>query len=86
MSVYIDSANIKYGRMVMCHMIADTLDELHTMAEAIGMKREWFQDKGKFMHYDVCKMRKKKALELGAILLERKAFVEKLREQKQVLK
>jgi hypothetical protein len=60
-------------------MIADTLEELHSMAEAIGMKLEWFQEKGKVPHYDVCKMRKQDALTKGAVLLERKAFVEKMR-------
>jgi len=27
-----------------CHMYADTLEELHKMAIAIGLKRAWFQD------------------------------------------
>ena len=42
MAVYVDSANIPYRNMVMCHLIADTLPELHEMAFKIGMKREWF--------------------------------------------
>jgi hypothetical protein len=66
MAVYVDNARIPYRRMIMNHMIADTLDELHAMADAIGMKREWFQPTS-FPHYDVCLMRKAKAVELGAI-------------------
>ena len=71
MSVYVDDYRGKFRRMICCHMMADTLDELHTMAEAIGMKREWFQHKGpgSLPHYDVCLTRRKRAIELGAIEL-----------------
>lgn len=74
MTVYIDNARNRLGRMKMCHMIADNLDELHKMAEAIGMRRSWFQDKG-IPHYDVCLMRRKKAIELGAIEVTSKQLV-----------
>lgn len=79
MSVYVDTARNRFGRMVMCHMVADTLDELHAMAEAIGLKREWFQGSASTPHYDVSLSRRKLAIELGAIELERNAFVAVLR-------
>lgn len=70
MSVYVDDYRGKFGRMTMCHMMADTLTELHAMAQRIGMKREWFQDNGHGApHYDVCLSRRKWAIELGAIEL-----------------
>lgn len=80
MAVYIDKANIKYKRMIMCHMIADSYEELHDMAKKIGMKSSWFQNNASFPHYDVCLMRKKKALEYGAIEVSRKELVIKMRE------
>jgi len=65
--VYIDSMNAKYRGMVMCHMIADTSEELLKMADAIGVNRRWIQDKGTYNeHFDICQAKKKKALELGA--------------------
>lgn len=81
MSVYIDKSRNRFGRMTMCHMIADTLDELHAMAEAIGMARAWFQapPKASFPHYDVCLSRRSKALALGAIELDRTPFVDAMR-------
>ena len=62
--------------MVMCHMVADTLEELHAMAGQIGMKREWFQDapKASHPHYDLNEHRRALALELGAVYLPAKVL------------
>lgn len=81
MSVYLDKSQSRFGRMIMCHMIADSLDELHAMAEAIGMKRGWFQQPptASFPHYDVCLTRRTQALKLGAIELDRGPFVDAMR-------
>jgi len=57
--------------MVMCHMFADTAAELHKLASAIGMKREWYQPVS-FPHYDVSVGRRRNALRLGAIEVDRR--------------
>ena len=75
--VYVDNYNAPYGRMVMCHMMADSLDELHAMATAIGLKREWFQTPERFPHYDVSLSMKAKALKLGAIECTARELVER---------
>lgn len=73
MAVYVDSDRNVFGRMVMCHMLADTPAELHAMAEAIGMRRHWYQspDKASFPHYDVSITRRRLAVEKGAKELTR---------------
>lgn len=43
MSVYVDNMAAPFGRMLMCHMWADTLDELLAMADRIGVQRNWLQ-------------------------------------------
>jgi hypothetical protein len=43
MAVYVDDMEASFGRMVMCHMWADTLDELLAMADRIGIQRRWMQ-------------------------------------------
>lgn len=65
--VYIDNFNAPYRGMKMCHMIADTTDELLAMADQIGVQRKWIQDAGTYNeHFDICQSKKAKALQLGA--------------------
>lgn len=62
MTVYVDDMKAAFGRMIMCHMIGDTEDELHRMAQAIGVARKWYQGD----HYDVSLGCRAKAVKLGA--------------------
>lgn len=51
-----------------CHMTCDgDLDELHEMAEKIGMQRSWFQNKGSIPHYDLVASKRFLAIRNGAI-------------------
>ena len=81
MSVYVDGSLYGYGRMVMCHMIADTPAELHAMADRIGVARRWFQapPKASFWHYDIAKSKRALAVAAGAIECDRNTFVANLR-------
>jgi len=38
-TVYVDDMRAPFGRLVMCHMIADTDGELLEMADRIGVQR-----------------------------------------------
>ena len=54
--------------MKMCHMIADTTQELLAMVDKIGVQRKWIQNPGTpNEHFDICFSKRKKAIELGAI-------------------
>lgn len=81
MAVYVDwlasHGWVLRGRRVQsCHLMADTLDELHAFAARIGMKREWFQGNASAPHYDLTADRRAAAVEAGAIELTRATFRE----------
>ncbi len=78
MSVYVDNARIPYRWMLMSHMLADTLEELHAMADAIGLSRKHFQEL-KTPHYDICQAKRHLAVQAGAIEADRKMMVRIIR-------
>lgn len=65
--VYIDNMNATFGRMIMNHLFADTVEELFQMVDKIGVNRKWFQRKPDFPHFDIALSKKKLAIENGAI-------------------
>lgn len=83
MPVYVDDMSAAYGRMKMCHMIADSREELDAMADAIGVSRRWIQHQGTWReHYDVCLSKRQKAVQLGAVEVTSRALVMRLRERR----
>lgn len=68
MTVYVDDMRAKFGRYIMCHMIADTDEELHAMADRIGVSRRWWQAPPKYRsHYDIALSKRARAVEAGAV-------------------
>ena len=68
MSVYVDSMRAKLGRMTMCHMVADSTEELLVMAEQIGVNRKWLQDAGTHReHFDIALSKRSLAVKYGAV-------------------
>ena len=63
MTVYVDDMRAKFRGMLMCHMIADTEEELHAMADKISIKRAWYQGN----HYDISLSRRADAVRNGAV-------------------
>ena len=49
-----------------CHLLADTRDELHAMAEQLGIPRRYFQDHPWRWHHDLPEPLRPRAVELGA--------------------
>lgn len=77
MSVYVDLAIHPWRGKMWCHLMADSLTELHEFAAKLGLKREWFQPppKASSPHYDVTESKRVQAVKLGAIELEEREDV-----------
>lgn len=68
MAIYVDDMKAPYRGMVMCHMTADTREELDDMADKIGVQRKWIQYPGRpNEHYDICMSKRSDAIRYGAI-------------------
>jgi Protein of unknown function (DUF4031) len=52
------------------HMMGSDLDELHAMADKIGLRRSWFQGDSTFAHYDLTRNKRAQALAAGAQAIE----------------
>jgi len=75
-SVYVDDMRAPFGRMVMCHMLADTTAELLDMADRIGVARRWIQKAGTpHEHFDIALGKRAWAVKAGAVEIDRKRLV-----------
>ncbi len=88
MSVYVDDAVWPWRGQRWAHMMADTLEELHAMAAALGIPRRAFQDKTSGAHYDLTGALREQAIALGAVAISRhrdreqvRAVIRRAREQ-----
>ncbi|MER9665500.1 DUF4031 domain-containing protein [Mesorhizobium sp. M0130] len=72
MSVYVDNMRAAVGRMKMCHMLADSTDELLGMADKIGVDRKWLQKAGTpHEHFDIALSKRGLAISAGAVKVSR---------------
>lgn len=71
MAVYVDNMRAKFGRMIMCHMLADTTEELLAMADTIDVQRRWIQHADTpEEHFDISLAKRALAVAAGAKEIE----------------
>ena len=76
MAVFVDDMRARYGRMIMCHMGADTTGELLGMAERIGVAQRWIQHAGTWReHFDIALVKRALAVRFGALEVTQRDFV-----------
>lgn len=71
MAVYVDNERLNWRGRQWCHLVADSLEELHAFAARLGLKRAWFQGRASYPHYDVTVAVRARALALGALDADR---------------
>ena len=80
MAVYVDNQRLPFRGMLMSHLVADTEAELHAMAGHLGLRRTWFQNKPRGTpHYDVSQSVRERALQAGAVPVDRAGLVQVIR-------
>lgn len=68
MAVYVDDMYAPFGRMKMCHLIANTTEELQAMVKTIDVAWRWRQHANRYdEHFDIAMSKRKLAVEHGAI-------------------
>lgn len=72
MTVYVDDmlqcARVGRVNARWSHMLADTHQELMSMAAELGLRPEWIQHEGTYKeHFDLVEARRNKAIRLGAV-------------------
>lgn len=81
MTVYVDDVRHAFGNMIMCHLWADTLEELLAMVDTIGVQRKWIQGhptlsfgkhrNASWVHFDIALSKKALAIKAGAVLTDK---------------
>lgn len=81
MTCYVDQPIFPFGRMMMCHLWADSLDELLAMVDRIGVDRKWIQGhpelsfgkhrEASWIHFDIAKGKRALAIQAGAVETDR---------------
>ena len=85
MAVYVDNERIQWRGKLWCHLVGDSLGELHAFAASLGLKRAWFQGKASYPHYDVTTGVRERALEMGAIAAGKTQMLASARKMKNEL-
>ncbi len=89
MTIYVDPLMnhgwvIRGRKLPNCHLFTDSVDlaQLHALAERIGMRRAWFQAHPSAPHYDLTPSRRREAIAVGAIEVDRRRAVEIWRQRR----
>jgi hypothetical protein len=85
-SVYVDDPVYLWRNLYWCHMFADDVDELHEFAQRLGLKRSWFQDDERLPHYDVTENKRRTAVRLGAVGVDRRVTYQHIKKHRQEIR
>lgn len=83
MTCYVDNARIPYRGMLMSHLIADTPEELWSMAGRLGLRAAWAQHVNTWQeHFDISQTKRAEAIRYGAVEVTQRELVRILRDRR----
>lgn len=88
MSVYVDPMqptlhNSRWHYDQGCHLLADTIEELHAFANRLGLKRSWFQNQDHSLpHYDLTAYKRKVAVIFGAVEIDMQRVAQMMKDRR----
>lgn len=75
MTVYVDNVRIPHRGERWCHMVADSLAELHAFARQLGIPARGFHHEASYPHYDIPVAYRQRALAAGALPGDRRQII-----------
>lgn len=85
MAVYVDNMRAPFGNMIMCHMFADSDEELLEMADKIGVQRKWHQYPGTYRsHFDIALSKRALAVKAGAEEVDFRKIAELIKQRRKL--
>lgn len=84
--IYVDDMKAPFKGMIMCHLLADTHQELLEIANQLGLSREWIQRQGEvYEHFDISLTKRKAAILLGAQEITKHELVKLLNNKRRIM-
>ena len=75
MAIYVDRAKVPFKGQMWCHLMADTLEELHEFAQLHGIDARLFHRTASYPHYDITLAMRDKVIVHGAIDADRQTII-----------
>ena len=75
MAIYVDRAKVSFQGREWCHLMADTLEELHQFARQLDIDARLFHRTASYPHYDITLEMRILVIEHGAIDADRRTII-----------
>ena len=84
MAIYVVRSSVSFKGRKWCHLMADTLEELHAFAQQMGIDARLFHRDASYPHYDITLEMRSMVIAHGAVDADRKMIIavgKRLKEQ-----
>ncbi len=75
MAIYVDRAKVSFKGRLWCHLMADTLEELHAFARSLEIDARLFHRTASYPHYDITLEMRMLVIAHGAIDADRRTII-----------